>query len=339
MSQVFAEKSKPLLSVSGNVSREGSQLVVENAEARIVFDGDSAKLMSTLLPRLDGCRTLADLSAETGHDVATMGAHLAQLEQDSLIVDWAAHEVVGDIEGYVRAVRSFSRFYNQQIFSNSPAKKIFSGQSTSPAVIGWGLEFYFFVRAANEYMPRAIQALTGDIRIIEPIVQHYVEEALHEAIFAKGLATCGFDKPTLARRLPLASTLALTNHLFETACRGVAPYCALFAVMQPGQAPASKEQIAARYDQLRSYYPAAAGIFEAFEEHDGIDAGLEHSELLLEKVARVRGMPSPAEILDTMVVIQRTAFFFMLFYKGIDSYYRDEACLRRMRRANAGAVI
>jgi hypothetical protein len=298
MSQVFAEKSKPLLSVSGNVSREGSQLVVENAEARIVFDGDSAKLMSTLLPRLDGCRTLADLSAETGHDVATMCAHLAQLEQDSLIVDWAAHEVVGDIEGYVRAVRSFSRFYNQQIFSNSPAKKIFSGQSTSPAVIGWGLEFYFFVRAANEYMPRAIQA-----------------------------------------RLPLASTLALTNHLFETACRGVAPYCALFAVMQPGQTPASAEQIAARYDQLQSYYPAAAGIFEAFEEHDGIDAGLEHSELLLEKVARVRGMPSPAEILDTMVVIQRTAFFFMLFYKGIDSYYRDEACLRRMRRANAGAVI
>jgi hypothetical protein len=65
----------------------------------------------------------------------------------------------------------------------------------------------------------------------------------------------------------------------------------------------------------------AKGLFDAFEEHDLIDAGLEHCEWVLEQWLRERGPLSAQDRSAIFGIIQ----CFALFYRGIERHCSTQA--------------
>jgi hypothetical protein len=158
-------------------------------------------------------------------------------------------------------------------------------------------------------------------------------------MFLRGLEGCGLDAQSLSRRPPLATTMALLNFLFEKSEESALSYAALFCVMQASHLPSTSE-VMHRYEQLRSHYPFASSFFDAFEEHDKIDAGLEHSSLTIEAIIREEWPLSERQMLEIFRTIEQTANHFVLFFEGIPGHYKKSRLVTYRQVPNAiGAAM
>jgi hypothetical protein len=232
-------------------------------------------------------------------------------------------------------IRSASLFWNKHIMAQPFPRRLFAGTATEAEVLGWGIEFYFFVKSANEYMARGVSRVDGFTTSLAELWKHYVEEAAHDALFYKGLLSCGIRAGDLERRPPLASTLALINHLYEASEQGPLEYASLFAVMQPFSEPQTAEDIEEKYEFLSASYPFARFLFSAFKEHDLIDAGLSHSKLLLEPLLIEYGKLDNRSLGRIFKTIEETANAFVVFYEGISRYYQKRRLVGYRQRPNA----
>jgi len=321
------------------ITSEASRLVVEDANLSLAFEGDSAAATSSVLQHLPFCRTVSELANCTQLSSRTVESILAIFREDNLILD------LSDLAGLatqdlVKKIRQASAFWNMHVMGQTFPSRLFAGEATWAEVLGWGIEHYFFVRAANEYMARGASRTQGATRHLEELWKHYAEEAFHDEIFMHGLAGCGLDVHSLPRRPPLASTMALLNFLFEKSAESALAYTAVFCVMQAGSQARSTPEIARRYDQLRSCYPFASSLFDAFEKHDNIDVGLGHSALTIEAILAEEGPLSDTQIRRIFETIEQTANHFVLFFEGIPRHYKSSRSVTYRQFPNAvGATL
>jgi pyrroloquinoline quinone (PQQ) biosynthesis protein C len=298
----------------------GATFSLEDSSVRLNFQGESAILCRNVMPLLSRCHRLEELADFSNYSPTTLSNFLSILEDDNLLLDLSD---VGKLrtKALVVKIRSAATFWNKHIMGQAFPIRLFQGKATRAEVLGWGIEFYFFIRAANEYMARGCSRVDGPTSALSGLWEHYAEEALHDEIFLKGLIDCGLSERDIIARPPLASTLALLHHLYETSEQGLLEYAALFAVMQPLSQSPTVGEISSRYGFLRSQYPFAAGLFDAFERHDGIDASLGHSKLALEPILQSRGKLDAQTIYRLFSVIEHTAKSFVFFFSGIPQFY------------------
>jgi hypothetical protein len=294
---------------------------------------------TAVLEQMPFCRTIAELADGTRLSPRTVKSILAILQEDNLIID------LSDISGLkaqdlLQKIGHASIFWNKHIMSQAFPSRLFAGDSTWAEVLGWGIEHYFFVRAANEYMACGASRINGATQHLNELWKHYAEEAFHDEIFMKGLAGCGLDVQSVPRRPPLATTIALLNFLFERSAESALSYTSVFCVMQAQSHSRTKPEIEDRYQQLRSYYSFASSLFDAFEEHDKIDADLEHSSLTIEAILKEEEPLSDRQVLSIFETIEQTANHFVLFFEGIPSHYKTSRAVTYRQVPNAiGAAL
>jgi pyrroloquinoline quinone (PQQ) biosynthesis protein C len=324
----------PDITTKGTASR----LVVEDPNVSLAFEGDSAGAVSLVFQHLPFCRNASELADGTNLSLRTVKSILAIFQEDNLMLDLS--DLAGStVDGLMQKIRQASIFWNAHITSQAFPSRLFAGEATWAEVLGWGIEHYFFVRAANEYMARGASRILGTTRNLSELWKHYAEEAFHDEIFLRGLAGCGLDVQSLPRRPPLATTMALLNFLFEKSEESALSYASLFCTMQASH-PHSASEVVHRYEQLRSYYPFASSLFDAFEEHDKIDAGLEHSSLTIEAIIREEWPLSDKQMLEIFRTIEQTANHFVLFFEGIPGHYKKSRLVTYRQVPNAiGAAM
>jgi pyrroloquinoline quinone (PQQ) biosynthesis protein C len=318
---------------------KASGLVVEDANVSLAFEGESATATSSVLQHIPFCRTVSELAESTNLSPRTVESILAIFQEDNLILD------LGDMSGLttqdlVKKIRQASIFWKMHVMGQAFPSRLFAGEATWAEVLGWGIEHYFFVRAANEYMARGASRTQGATRHLEELWKHYAEEAFHDEIFLHGLAGCGLDVQSLPRRPPLATTMALLNFLFEKSAESALAYTSVFCVMQAGAQAHNTPDMERRYDQLRSCYPFASSLFDAFEKHDNIDAGLGHSSLTIEAILEEEGPLSDKHVRKIFETIEQTANHFVLFFEGIPRHYKSSRSVTYRQIPNAvGAAL
>ena len=320
-----------------SVTRAGSKLTLEDAATKLTFEGPSADLCEAVLAVLPYCAGPEQVAARASMPSGPVGELLECLAADSLLLN-LVDLPVSDHSALIERFRAAGIFWNKHIMAQSFPKRLFSGEATPAEVMGWGIEFYFFVRGANEYMARGASRARGTAAVLSTFWQHYVEEALHDDIFAHGLQDCGIDRAHLDRRPPLASTQALLNHLYEVSEEGALEYASLFTVMQPLSKAPEPGDITKKYADLRTYYPSAAPLFAAFEKHDLLDAGYEHSKLLLAPMLEMHDTLSRTTAYRLFQIVEETADFFIIFYQGISNYYRGARSVTYRQIPNAAAA-
>jgi hypothetical protein len=306
------------------ITSQDDLIHVEDRATRLTFQDDSAKVCRAILDRAHEDCSTRKIASKSGYSERTIEDCLNVLAGDGLILRL---DFPGDSVGASAAiakVREAASFWNRHVMGQFFPMRLFAGEASKPQVLGWGIEFYHFVRAARDYMARGASRTVGDVRVLAELWDHFSEEAFHDEIFLKGLVGCGLSEAGLLKRPPIASTMALLNHLWESSEEGELEYAAVFAVMQPTSERPREEDIKRQYDALRSAYEFAAPLFDAFEQHDRIDAALEHSSLTLEPLIRARGRLTRYELLKVLNKVRQTAENFDLFFEGIPNYYGSE---------------
>ena len=102
----------------------------------------------------------------------------------------------------------------------------------------------------------------------------------------------------------------------------------------------ARREVEHKYELLRSCYPFASSLLDAFEEHDKIDADLEHSSLTIEAIIEEEGPLSDKQALKIFGTIEQTANHFVLFFEGIPRHYKTSRSVTYRQIPNAiGAAL
>ncbi len=320
---MLTDSSFPLLHPCVTTRRSASDVIAEDDACVLRFHGESADLVEQLVPLLTGNSAVSEIAGNCGASSKSSVQHLEQLRLDGMLVDAEAIVAADSCDRALASVRELSVFWNRSIRQHPFPTRLFNGKATREEVLGWAIEFYFFIRAANSYMARGVAVVDGETEALRPLWNHYVEESDHDRIFRQGLLDSGVPEPMIRTRRPIPGTRALVEYLWETGGNDPMLYAATFAVMQPLEQPPSRERIREKYTALRAHYPFASGVFDAFERHDVIDADLGHCELLLEPVLRRRWPLSAYERRRLQTVLRETAEHFIWFMEGIQRRYRS----------------
>ncbi|WP_456721182.1 iron-containing redox enzyme family protein [Bradyrhizobium sp. USDA 4350] len=300
----------------------------------VTFEGISADAAAAILKTLHLSDSIEDLAGRSGVSTGTARQILDVLSSEQMILDLSTARSLRK-RALVKKIREASIFWNKFIMSQKFPQRLFGYEATKSEVLGWGIEHYFFVRAANEYMAAGASRIDGSTKHLSELWTHYAEEALHDEIFLNGLEKCGLSRRAIDNRPPLASTLALTNFLYEKSMDSALSYSAVFCVMQAREKPPTVKEIEDKYSGLRSNYDYASALFSAFEMHDKIDAEMKHSELTIEAIIEMEWPMSYGQVMKIFETIEQTANHFVLFFDGISNKYRSPRVVTYRQPGNA----
>ncbi|WP_460732668.1 iron-containing redox enzyme family protein [Lysobacter tyrosinilyticus] len=279
-------------------------------------------------------QSLAEIAAKQNVDGSVLEPLLEALANDAVLLDInAAQESQNDVDAAQAMLRE-ARFWARTVFDQSFWEDLLAGRFTRAQVLGWGVEFYHFVDAANFYMPLGVANTRHARHLREAITRHYIQEMDHGAIFLEGLARSGLDRSSILIAPPLPHTQALINGLAELAIEGELPYTAAFAVMQPGITEPSVKALDEFYGTLSSLYPFAAPMFDAFRRHARIDVELHHEETTFTLLCQA-GI-TPKERGRASLAMQTVAENFVLFFEGIQDWYGKQGDFSLRRPMVAG---
>jgi pyrroloquinoline quinone (PQQ) biosynthesis protein C len=316
-----------VLSPQAHSEQSAGKFRVDNGETVLAFSGESAELCRQFLERLPLRETAVEIADALGCSRESLGRLIGELKADQLILDESFPPLL-DAEAALERIHEAGRFWNAHVMSQTHARRLFEGLAPESYVLGWGIEFFHFVRSARRYMARGASRTDGPTAVMSELWDHFVEEAFHDDIFLAGLRGCGLDGDAVRARVPLPSTQALINHLHECAESSVLSYAAVFAVMQPNRKRPTADEITKKYAFLAEKYHFAADLFEAFRKHDMIDAELDHAELTIGPILRNRGFVSAFEMAELFRVIRQTAEYFVLFFEGVNGFYQSQVDCR-----------
>lgn len=320
---------RTLLSPHCRVSVESNTLVMLTREDEYRFQVTQPEALARVMHGLreQGCP--AELAARQGVDASALEPLLAALAKDAVLLDLDAARESTDAAGTVDAMLCEARFWARAVFEQPFWEDLLAGRFNRAQVLGWGVEFYHFVDAANFYMPLGIAHTRNKRNLRAAIARHYIQEMDHGVIFLEGLNRSGLDRSSILIAPPLPHTQALINSLAELAIEGEVPYTAAFAVMQPGIIEPSIEALDEFYGALSRLYPFAAPMFDAFRRHARIDVDLHHEETTFTLLCR-EGI-SPTERERASLAMQTVAENFVLFFEGIQDWYgrQEDFALRR----------
>jgi pyrroloquinoline quinone (PQQ) biosynthesis protein C len=320
--RAWKTSTQPLLCCSVKTAQQDHELIVESADEVYTFSGPSARLLSSLLPQLDGEKRIDFLSNNLQIDPQVIAAHLEPIAADGLILDATAITSAPTSEEFVAAYTRECHFRARQIFIQPFWTTLLTGAAPLSLIIGWGIEFYHYVEAANEHMAAAVAHCRQDPKLRRWLAEHYAEEHNHSEIFLNGLAACGLDREQITRATPLASTRALINYLTELASSDTLAYTATFGVMQAEREQTTHSGVNQFYDRMIAGYPAAGALFEAIRKHALIDVDLDHQELILERICARKDRIQLFEAQRIVRAIVDTVEHFILFFEGIYDYYQ-----------------
>lgn len=317
----FHTSAKPVVAPYIHSRRNEDEFIVEANYTSYAFSGQSAQILSEALHRLNGVQDLGSIAEDLKVSSAQLGAILSILAEDGLIIDAAAAVEAGSQKDFFKSYFSECKFWSKNIFAQPFWSTLLAGQASQDLILGWGIEFFHYVNAANEHMAASVAYCRNGTSARQILAQHYVEEHDHGDIFLDGLVACGFNRNKVKAAPPLASTRALINFLSELATNDTLAYTGTFGVMQSAREETTVEAVNQFYDSLIAHYGYASGLLDAFRKHALIDVDLGHQELVLEQICAHDEIITREHAGRIITAVRDAAEHFILFFEGIFDYY------------------
>jgi pyrroloquinoline quinone (PQQ) biosynthesis protein C len=329
----FHEESRPLLSTHlTTLTSSTLDLTVVADDTAYSFRDRSAVVLSQVWPYLDGKREMAAISLDCGIPWDEISAVLAPLTQDGWAIDDRAVYEAEAAEQFFEAYRDLCEFWKKDIFTRPFWTELASGQAPRNVVLGWLIEFYHYIEAANEHMPASVAQCRTDETIQLWLARHYAEEYDHSQMFLDGLVEAGLDRDRLRDALPLASTRALINYIKEVASSDTVAYAAMHGIFQAPGSTESWRAVERFFEFLLAHYDFGGPVLRAFRQHASLDAELGHDDLVFRRICERAGTFPRDRIQSILNCTRGLVDHFVLFFDGIHDFYSDpDAPLPRRR--------
>jgi hypothetical protein len=317
--QSIEETTRPILAPGTTVRQDDGEVVVATMyPSDYAFTCASGSLLRYALSQFDGRSTVADASRDFGVSMSQLKDVLLPLAADGIVVDASPPLQATNPEEYMESFCAIGDFWALNIFDQPFWHLVRSGGASRDILLGWGIQFYHRVRGANVHNSIAASGAT-DPAIRGWLSQHYHEESDHARIFLRGLAQDGL--PEAASRAALPTTQQLIEHSIRLARTDQIAYSSLDSLQQSPRHGQTVELINDQFDRMSALYPYAQGTLNAFREHTLIDIELDHSDIVLDKMVRAFGPPSPEQTLKMLMVTRELVEHFHMFFDGILKHF------------------
>jgi pyrroloquinoline quinone (PQQ) biosynthesis protein C len=278
----------PLLSFEARIQPQADRTLIELNEDVVEIYGLRPFDAAAALDEMRGDRTVTDIAADTGINIAALEKLIEALEEagaltfTSLCGDKNSSESAIYPEQMVAILEKYYKIFKPQLFSGLLWTKLATGQADRPLFIGWLIETYFFIEAATTRFPVAIAACqVPDARRI--LARHFFEEYDHHHFLTKALSAAGFHAESLSRRTPLPGTMAVRNHMRYYGRRDTLAYVACSGFLES----TGDDHIRSRefFEQLTLHFDDAEGrIIEPLAAHARLDENYRHSGMFSQVV-------------------------------------------------------
>ena len=317
--QSIEETTRPILAPGTTVRQDDGEVVVATMyPSDYAFTCADGSLLRYALSQFDGRSTVAEASRDFGVSMSQLRDVLLPLAADGIVVDASPPLRATDPEEYMESFCAIGDFWALNIFDQPFWHLVRSGGASRDILLGWGIQFYHRVCGANVHNSIAASGAT-DPAIKGWLSQHYHEESDHARIFLRGLAQDGL--PEALTRAALPTTQQLIEHSIRLARTDQIAYSSLDSLQQSPRHGQTVELINDQFDRLSALYPYAQGTLNAFRAHTLIDIELEHSDIVLDKMVRAYGPPSPEQTLKMLTVTRELVEHFHRFFDGILQHF------------------
>lgn len=313
--------STPLLASRLHVRKEKDAWAIESEDSTILIKGDNLSRINKVFSLLDGATQIHKIAAQSEMNAKDLDAILSALVDNDLLLDTSGGIEARSQEDFIQYYHVECRFLTKNIFNQPFWSKVLSGQASQALLLGWGIEFFHYVEAANEHMAMSVAQCRNNAELQLLLAKHYAEEFDHGKIFLKGLVNSGLDGESVRQSPPLASTRALINFLRELAESDFLSYLACFGIMHSARENTTREHIEQFFRLLGDQYPSAKEMFNAFCEHASIDADLNHQKTIFEQLSDKPSQIPQFAFPQIMIAIRLCSQHFMQFFEGILDFY------------------
>ncbi|ECJ3538754.1 hypothetical protein FQA38_22980 [Salmonella enterica] len=319
---IFDENSIPMLLPQSKITVTGKEVILFTPGQEYTISGESADIIHSISDKLTGTCTMSHLAETSGYPVDKIITLANYLETEHILIDinnenkdmLSGRELVSLVENEVN-------FWRKHINNQPFWTRVHNGECTQREILGWGVEFYHYVDAANEYMAAGVAWCRESIDVRQKLSAQYAEEAAHGEIFLQGLKTDGLPSELIVKSSPLPSTRALINYLNEIATESTLVYSAIFALMQSDGNDFNEETLKRYYGNLKELYPFAQGMFAAFLRHALIDVHSGHQVSIFARLYDNNIIISGDQVKRVFTTLRQLTHYFILFYEYIHEYY------------------
>lgn len=242
------------------------------------LDAEDGQRVAALLGRLDGARTLDEVSRDLGWNLdETIEAaqdlyHLAVLENagDSPIQALSFFQHVSALGRAVQARIGEDTYHTGQFLA-----ELMAGRLHRRLVLGYFVEqFHVVMRAALHLSPTI--NLASDQRLRMMLSEFLGEEYWHGLWLRKGLVAAGLSDAQIDGSDPLPGTLAVVDRLAFTAHTDLLAYSACISTGETG-GDADTERARRKYDTLIKSGLVPAEAIAPFRDHELADCAAGHA--------------------------------------------------------------
>jgi pyrroloquinoline quinone (PQQ) biosynthesis protein C len=310
----------------------GDAVRVESLENTYTFEG----IYAPFFRRLQNALYLSEHRIEwMSAELEPPPGQLGYLLREGLLIDMAPALRCSQVREFINRYWVLCEFWSTAIERSEFWDRLHSGKATTELILGWGIEFFKYIRAINEYLPLAIANCREDTEARSWVAKFFEEESDHSEMLLAGLAGCGLDRQAVIDTPLLPSTRALLNWLRETAGGPTLGMAAAFGIMRGGANGFNPDELEKYYGSLTELYPKAQGLFEAILEHAMSDCDLGHEKLVMERMLLRQTAVQEPEAILILDVARACAAQFTLFFDGIvDFYGKDSPELLRPDRTH-----
>lgn len=320
---MFNELSMPMVLPNTRIKPNGNEVIFFADKDEYALSEESAILFQAIFDKLDGTWSIAKISEFTHYPIDNIIQLLDFFSLEGLVIDININR---DLSGrnLVSLVKNEASFWRKHINNQPFWQSVHRGECSAREIHGWGIEFYHYVDAANEYMANGVAYCRDTIDIRQKLSAQYSEEADHGEFFLQGLEKDGFTTDGITKSPPLPSTRALINYLNEVAMESTMVYASVFSLMQSDGIAFDEDNLKKYYGDLINFYPFASGMFTAFLKHASIDARHGHQISIFEKLYNNDSVVSATQVQRVISTIRQLARYFILFYDYISHYYSQK---------------
>lgn len=270
-----------------------------------------------------GYHSLDAIAERSGLSIAVVQGLLKSLAPAGVVIDSApAGDEVSAQELRERLVK-LAALWSAELRFIYIGNEFAAGELPKAALVGWLIEMYHYIHDFPEAIAHAARHAQGELRTV---LAHYAQqERGHEQFVLDTLVNLGLSPQEVETSTPMLSTRLiafLMRELFELAPWSVLPTAAMIEAQD-----FEDDQIEAFKKNLCDCYGLSTEAFDPYFEHQEIDVGMGHAQLLatnlhlIESTDRARLDQITNKMHDLLHAFDLQGMEIKAYYRSLDGKY------------------
>jgi pyrroloquinoline quinone (PQQ) biosynthesis protein C len=264
-----------------HISLQSDTALLVTSRASFEVDRDDALKFVRMRSFCTGVHSVDDIACKSGLTVEEVSSILASLRDAEVLCPAPGASEPPSLDEIRSTVLKIVGIWSEELRGGYIGNEFLRGQLTRTALAGWLVEMYHYIKDfpwAIEHGAKHTPA--GKLRDV--LVNYANQEKNHEEFVVKTLVNLGLKREEVKNSTPLVSTRAVSLLMREMFAEEPVSVLLMAALVEAQEF--REDAIQAFKERMRELYDLPLDTFNPFFEHQKVDVGMGHAELLANNI-------------------------------------------------------